>query len=150
MYLPSNKAECKKNCHKTDPFCLILYIFYTDFLFPIGFFPFVLLLALTLCFSRLCYSRILVYKPGAIVGVGDHERGVHAVPSKYRIYSINRPGRLLNFWTLRVGAYSRWALIRGWALIKFSPFSASVVCLFCNKTINGNNKTRRCNKASFL
>ena len=22
----------------------------------------------------------------------------------YRIYSINRPGRLLNFWTLRVGA----------------------------------------------
>ena len=40
----------------------------------------------------------------------------------YRIYSINRPGRLLNFWTLRVGAYSRWALIRGWALIKFSQF----------------------------
>ena len=36
----------------------------------------------------------------------------------YRIYSINRPGRLLNFWTLRVGAYSRWALIRGWALIR--------------------------------
>ena len=61
--------------------------------------------------------------------------------SNYRIYSINRPGLLLNFWTLRVGAYSRWALIRGWALIKFSPFSASVVCLFCNKTINGNNKT---------
>ena len=27
-----------------------------------------------------------------------------------------------------------WALIRGWALIKFSPFSASLVCLFCNKT----------------
>ena len=25
----------------------------------------------------------------------------------YRIYSIKRPGRLLNFWTLRVGAYSR-------------------------------------------
>ena len=34
-------------------------------------------------------------------------------------------------------------LIRGWALIKFSPFSASEVCLFCNKTINANNKTRR-------
>ena len=28
-------------------------------------------------------------------------------PADYRIYSINRPGRLLNFWTLRVGAYSR-------------------------------------------
>ena len=34
----------------------------------------------------------------------------------YRIYSIKRPGRLFNFWTFRVGAYSRWALIRGWAL----------------------------------
>ena len=68
----------------------------------------------------------------------------------YHIYSINRPGRLLNFWTLRVGAYSRWALIRGWALIKFSLFSASEICLFCNKTINANNKTRRSNKARFL
>ena len=26
--------------------------------------------------------------------------------AQYRIYSINRLGRLLNFWTLRVGAYS--------------------------------------------
>ena len=52
----------------------------------------------------------------------------------YRIYSINLPERLLNFWTLKMGAYLRWALIRGCALIKFSPFSASKVCLFCNKT----------------
>ena len=37
---------------------------------------------------------------------------------KYRIYSINRPGRLLNFWTLRVGAYSRWSLIRGGLLFE--------------------------------
>ena len=29
-----------------------------------------------------------------------------AQKGKYRIYSINLPGRLLNFWTLRVGAYS--------------------------------------------
>ena len=43
-----------------------------------------------------------------------------------------------------MGAYSRWALI------KFSVFSASVVCLFCNKTINGNDKTLRCKKARFL
>ena len=35
------------------------------------------------------------------------------------------------------GAYSRWALI------KFSPFSARVACLFCNKS-------QRCNKARFL
>ena len=68
----------------------------------------------------------------------------------YRIYSINRPGRLLIFWTLRVGAYSRWALTWGLALIKFLPFLASEVCLFCNKTINANNKTRRSNKATFL
>ena len=39
---------------------------------------------------------------------------------------------------------------RGWALVKFSPLSASEVCLFCNKTINGTNKTRRSNNARFL
>ena len=69
---------------------------------------------------------------------------------RYCISSINRPGRLLNFWTLKVGAYSRWALIWGWTLIEFSPFLTSVVCIFCKKTVNGNNKTRRCNKARFL
>ena len=64
----------------------------------------------------------------------------------YRIYSINRPGRLLNFGTLK----SRWALIWGWALIKFSTFSAGVVCLFCNKTVNVDNKTRRCKFCKIL
>ena len=39
---------------------------------------------------RVLYSNTYTYK---------HET--------YRIYSINRPGRLLNFWTLKVGAYSR-------------------------------------------
>ena len=67
---------------------------------------------------------------------------MNKVSVNYRIYSINRPGCLLNFWALRE------ALIRGWALIKFSSFSASVVCLFCNKTIYGNDKKGRCNKAS--
>ena len=54
----------------------------------------------------------------------------------YRIYSINRSGglvnfgpwewalirgeRLLNFSAVRMGAYSRWALIRGWALIRMN------------------------------
>ena len=42
------------------------------------------------------------------------------------------------------------AHIRSWALIKFSPFSASAVSIFCNKTVNGNNKKQRCNKARFL
>ena len=36
---------------------------------------------------------------------------------KYRIYSINHPGRLFYFWNVIVGSYSRWVLIRGWALI---------------------------------
>ena len=45
---------------------------------------------------------------------------------KYRIYSINR---LLNFWTLRVGAYSRWALT------KFSLFLASSIFI-----LQQNNK----------
>ena len=38
----------------------------------------------------------------------------------YRIYLITRPGHLFNFWTFRVGANSRWMLI------KFKPF------FFCN------------------
>ena len=49
-----------------------------------------------------------------------------------------------------MGANSRWAFIQGWALIEFSTFSAIVVCLFCNKTINCNNKTPRGNKVRFL
>ena len=60
-----------------------------------------------------------------ILMMGFIERSSPRVALEYRIYSINRPGRLLNFSTLRVGAYSRWALIRG-------------------------EETRRCNKASFL
>ena len=54
-----------------------------------------------------------------------------------------RPGRLLNFWTLRVGAYSRSALI------KLSLFSASEVCLFCNKTINAITKREEVTKQGF-
>ena len=42
------------------------------------------------------------------------------------------------------------ALIRGRALLKFSPFSTCVVRIVCNETVNGNNRTRRCNKARFL
>ena len=70
----------------------------------------------------------------------------------YRIYSIDRPGRLLNFFNLdggrlfQVCAYSRQVAYSIFLL--FSSFSASLVCLFCEKTINGKNKTRRCNKDS--
>ena len=79
---------------------------------------------------------------------GKKANGLYKQNDNYRIYSINRPGRLLLFWTLRVGAYSRWALIRGGRLfeagrlIKLSPFSESVVCLFCDKTINGHNAVK--------
>ena len=57
---------------------------------------------------------------------------------EYCIYSIKRPGLLLNFWTLRVGAYSRWTLIQAGCLFKaehllnFHHFQ-QVVSLFCNK-----------------
>ena len=44
------------------------------------------------------------------------------IVTKYHIYLINHTGHLLNFRALRVGAHSRWTLIR-----EFSPFSASVV-----------------------
>ncbi len=39
-------------------------------------------------------------------------------------------GRLLTFLTYRVGAYSRWALIRGWALNRINT-----VCFFMGITI---------------
>ena len=42
----------------------------------------------------------------------------------HRIYSIRRPGRLLNFWALRVGGFSRRALT------KFLLFSASGKLIF--------------------
>ncbi len=52
-----------------------------------------------------------------LVDIGEQSLGIP--DGGYRIYLIKRPGRLLNFWTLRVGVYSGWALIRGWALINF-------------------------------
>ena len=55
----------------------------------------------------------------------------------YRIYSIKRPGRLFNFWTFRVGAYSRWALIRSWALLEFSPFLFHLIYTFL-RAYDGN------------
>ena len=95
-------------------------------------------------------SKLNAFKANLVICQWTHTKQKNCAYFIYRIYSINRPGRLINFWTLIVGAYSRWALLRGWALIKFSLFSASEVCLFCNKTINANNKTRRSNKARFL
>ena len=90
------------------------------------------------------YTNIILKTEVNMIGKNYLDRSI------YRIYSINRPGCSLNFWALRGCAFSRWALIRGWALIKVSPFSASGVRLLCNKAINGSNKTRRCNKARFL
>ena len=34
-------------------------------------------------------------------------------------------GRLLTFSAFRMGAYSRWALIRGWALIRINTVSGA-------------------------
>ena len=64
--------------------------------------------------------------------------------------------RLTALGAFRIFRPCEWALIRGGRLFeagrlfKFSLFSASVVCLFYNKTVNANNKTRKSNKARFL
>ena len=47
-------------------------------------------------------------KVGTQLKIGIQEAG-------YRMYSNKRSGRLFNFGILRVGAYSRLALIRRWA-----------------------------------
>ena len=44
-------------------------------------------------------------------------------------------GRLLNFSAFRMGAYSRWSLIRGWALIRINTVHR-IKCLVT--TINNN------------
>ena len=36
-------------------------------------------------------------------------------------------GRLLNFSAFRMGAYSRWALIRAWALIRINTVSKNII-----------------------
>ena len=41
-------------------------------------------------------------------------------------------GRLLNFSAFRMGAYSRRALIRGWALIRINTVSLLNYFSFCN------------------
>ena len=39
-------------------------------------------------------------------------------------------GRLLNFSAFRMGAYSRWALIQGWALIRINTvFLTKLTCI---------------------
>ena len=63
-----------------------------------------------------------------------------------RKYSFGCPERLLKFWALIMGAYSRRALVRGWTLIKRSLFSASSKLNLKKKTVN-NNKTWRCARA---
>ena len=79
------------------------------------------------------------------VGVGAIIRG-RRLP-----YLFDYPSwALIKFLDLESGRLLEEGACSSWALIKFSPFSASVVCLFCNKTINGDNKTRRFNKARFL
>ena len=50
-------------------------------------------------------------------------------------------GRLLTFSALRMGAYSRWALIRGWALIRINT-----VCLMSVFCISLSSKTLKKNQ----
>ena len=40
-------------------------------------------------------------------------------------WALFEAGHLLTFSAFRMGAYSRWALIRGWALIRINTVNAS-------------------------
>ena len=51
------------------------------------------------------YRRFVANDSCAVVSRAMFPVAWKAMCAGYRIYSINRPGRLLNFWTLRVGAY---------------------------------------------
>ena len=42
--------------------------------------------------------------------------------------------RLLTFPAFRMGAYSRWALIRGWALIRINTVPTKICLVITNKT----------------
>ena len=80
--------------------------------------------------SKAYFRRIHRKHPSITILISAHQFALHLQADfwqrafihlvLYRIYLINRPGRLLNFWTLRVGAYSRWALIRGRAPLRGS------------------------------
>ena len=112
-----------------------------------------LIQVLILCnwFWGICLQGLWLFWSVSRRRIGEVAVDVSSTSTRYRIYWIHRPRRVLNFWTMRVCAYSRWALIRGWVLIKFSTFWAIVVCLFGSKTINlSNTKTRTFNKARFL
>ena len=65
-------------------------------------------------------GRIQEFLIGGWRGVGSklwfRKDSLSFFVANYRIYSINHPGRLLNVWTVRVGAYSRWALINFFCL----------------------------------
>ena len=66
--------------------------------------------------------------------------------AKYRIYSII----ITALDAYQILDLDSGRLFEAGRLLNFLPFSSSVVCIFGNKTVNGNNKTRRCNKARFL
>ena len=65
-------------------------------------------------------GQIQEFLIGGLRGVGSQlwfrKDSLSFFVANYRIYSINHPGRLLNVWTVRVGAYSRWALINFFCL----------------------------------
>ena len=52
-------------------------------------------------------------------------------------------GRLLTFSAFKMGAYSRWALIRGWALIRINTVITNSVKRIINKQ-NVSAKSRMC------
>ena len=58
--------------------------------------------------------------------IADVSSVSHASEPRCRIHSNKRPGRFFNVWIFRVGAYSRWTLIK---LLPFSARHFQKVCI---------------------
>ena len=52
-------------------------------------------------------------------------------------------GRLLTFSALRMGAYSRWALIRGWALIRINTVGPYIFVYLYTRIACGRRRISR-------
>ena len=58
--------------------------------------------------AEVCFKSVYMYMYFVLKGVfrgSYYKRAMYF--TNYRIYSIRRPGRLLNFWALKVGAFSK-------------------------------------------
>lgn len=65
-----------------------------------------------LILNNCCLKITTLYEPSYEKGCPSLINTSNLRDNNYRIYSIMRPGYLLKFCTLRMGAYARWARIQ--------------------------------------